>query len=103
MGIRIKDISKKFVYYRTSIYKTYIIITKPNQLAIEEFMKHNPPCKKCLVQSMCIEKKILSSNTIALLLVRSCDDLIFFIHNNMSFLSLYNKWTIINSKEENNV
>lgn len=46
---------------------------------IDEFMKHNPPCKKCLVQPTCI----LSNDTY--IKIKTCNKIEKFMANNKYF------------------
>jgi len=45
---------------------------------IEEFMKHNPPCKRCLVQPICVE---LDGN----IKIKACNKLRKFMDNSKFF------------------
>lgn len=45
---------------------------------IKEFMKHNPPCKQCLIQAICIRY----NNHLE---IKACDKLKNFIMNNKYF------------------
>jgi uncharacterized protein (UPF0179 family) len=47
-------------------------------------MGANPPCKECLVQSMCITNKDNGYNT-GILRIRACDRLNDFVENNYWF------------------
>lgn len=48
---------------------------------IEDFMKYNPPCEECLVQSICIEEIHRDNYPPVMLKIIMCDSLLRFIEN----------------------
>jgi len=68
------------------------LLTKDKQLyiysSIYKFLEYNPPCKNCLVQSMCIK-----INTFETICLKSCHSIRTFINDNEClFISLIKKF-----------
>jgi hypothetical protein len=70
--------------YRNNAYTMYLnIYTLTNN-----FMKHNPPCKQCLIQGMCIRENLahpIYDSDPNYLHIKACNDLKEFVANNEIF------------------
>jgi len=66
----------KVNYTRSGIH-SYIYYT-----TLDTFMGSNPPCKECLVKTMCI---YAPSNKYQVLIIKACDKLTDFVKNNYWF------------------
>lgn len=75
------------------IYHHLTMLTLIYNISKNKFIKHNPPCKECLVQGMCIEEFLHSvkPSTIEIEINR-CKDLIKFLKENQTFVT-YNELT----------
>lgn len=71
---------KKKVPYM--IFSTYISIY---DLSLDTFMKYKPPCKKCLVQGMCLKCITKSEYRIYRIHTDQCNSLTEFITNHKHF------------------
>ncbi len=68
-------------------------------MPLEEYMKYNPPCKECLIQTMCLEyiedytsigSKMLMDTLVPRILIKgnACENLRKFLEKNKSFGSI---------------
>ena len=55
---------------------------------VNNFMKHNPPCKDCLIQGMCLSNVSYNNNDFICIKIKKCKQLINFINNNKFFRSI---------------
>jgi len=65
-------------------FTNYIRIYTP----FNDFMKNNPPCQTCLIQSMCVREKFAHPTLDSIpdhLQIKICDKLIEFVDNHNSF------------------
>jgi len=87
MNNRIRYRSIK-AFQNNNTYKMYLhIYTLTNN-----FMKHNPPCKQCLIQVMCIKENLAHPTLDSEpdhLYIKLCDKLKQFIYDNNLF---YRSW-----------
>lgn len=99
MDRKITELSEKFIVYyaldnSVDIYTT-LETNRTTKLTMDEFMKYNPPCKECLVQSMCINgqdhiEHIIINGGIT---IKSCEKLKSFIEGNQP---LFNRVKLTN-------
>ena len=73
-----KIINKNRVKYDRSGIHIYNYHT-----SLDTFMGTNPPCKECLIQSMCINNK--DNKHYKKLVIRACNELTKFTNNNYWF------------------
>jgi len=79
-------------------YTSYIDYIDIYNVMISQFMDYDPPCKECLVKTMCMNIEYNNPNTVYEFLcleIKRCDKLIEFIIYNKEFDSLENgnmKW-----------
>lgn len=76
---------KYYKYLRTMDYAHIYNTT------IDEFLTHNPPCKGCLIQPMCmhVDDYIDKSKTKPKLFVKACKDLDDYMRNKKCFKNLF--------------
>ena len=58
MNVKITVLTEKFIVYYTTDEYVNIVRSLPNKKTLDEFLEYNPPCKECLVQSMCLKDRI---------------------------------------------
>jgi len=72
MDISIRTFDRKYSMYGYN--SSYVFLSN---ITINKFMDYDPPCKECLVKTMCIEKRF--TNNTPSLKINICNDLKKFI------------------------
>lgn len=72
------------INYYTTLKNLYMYTT------LEEFQKHNPPCNECLIQSMCIDYRVIPYKAKgATMQIKVCKEFNKFINSNENFIYQY--------------